>query len=137
MCTTDRAALWPPNHKMRSIEVIVIGTDECTAPEDIIPLSVTVRSDELDNAPGNGDGNTTGDVNGYDGFSSPVDITGSLVFDPGIGMAGGWVTTIQLRAERAGNGDGRSYIIDVEAVDSHGNLAEMSCVVVVPHDRRN
>lgn len=137
MCTTDRAALWPPNHKMRSIEVIVIGTDECTAPEDIIPLSVTVRSDEPDNVPGNGDGNTTGDVNGYDGFSSPVDITGSLVFDPGIGMAGGWVTTIELRAERAGNGDGRSYIIDVEAVDSHGNLAEMSCVVVVPHDRRN
>ena len=49
---------------------------------------------------------------------------------------GGYVATIQLRAERDGNGDGRAYTIDVSAIDSQGNSATASCVIVVPHDNK-
>ena len=137
MCTTDMNALWPPSHDMRGVTVIVTTSDVCENPDPLIfPLIVTVRSDESDNATGNGDGNTTGDVNGQDGFTVPVDLTPLFAFDASIGSDGAWVAMIELRAERDGNGDGRAYIIDVLAVDSFFNVTTTSCVVVVPHDRR-
>lgn len=133
-CTTDVASLWPPNHKMKDVTIFVMGTDVVSDSADIDVLSATIRSDESDN--GDGDGNTTGDVNGQDGYSAPVDITSQLVFDPGAGSNGAWVATVELRAERQGGGDGRSYIIDVVARDTAGLQGTASCVVVVPHDRR-
>jgi hypothetical protein len=133
MCTTSVAALWPPKHNMRSVSLIVAATDACQDPDFIFPITVTVRSDESDNATGNGDGNTTGDVNSQDGFSAAVNVTGELTWNP---VAEQYEGTIQLRAERAGSGDGRCYTIDVIALDSQGNAANTSCCVVVPHDRR-
>lgn len=133
-CTTDRAALWPPNHEMVPVQVIVQATDACAAPEDLILLSVTITSDEPDDAEGLDDGETSGDTNGSDGFASPVDVTGALTFNP---LTGAFEGTVQLRAERDGNGDGRTYTILAQVVDTQGNLATASCVVVVPHDRRN
>lgn len=133
MCTTDAAALWPPNHTMRTVTIVLAGTDACSAPEEIVPLLVTIRSDEPDNEDGLGDGDTTGDVNGQDGYSAPVDITDLLVYDDDLGA---WITTVQLRAERDGVSDGRAYILDIMAIDSHMNVSLTSCVVVVPHDRR-
>jgi FG-GAP-like repeat len=132
MVTSSLAALWPPNHTMRTVNLFVIATDVCEAPEAILPILVTVRSDEPDNAPGMGDGNTTGDVNGHDGYAAPVMIL-TLTYNAPLG---GWEGSIQLRAERAGDGDGRAYIVDVVALDSELNAATTSCVVVVPHDRR-
>lgn len=132
-CTTDKAVLWPPDHTMHTIQLIVQATDTCTDPSAIVPLLVILRSDEPDDANGVGDGNTTGDVNGADGFSSPVDVTTSLDFDTSAQV---WVATVQLRAEREGTSDGRKYTIDVVAQDTHGNLGTSSCCVVVPHDRR-
>lgn len=131
--TTDIAMLWPPNHKMRNVKLFIIGTDVVTDTADIEVLSATIRSDEPDN--GDADGNTTGDVGGQDGFTSPVDVTGQLTFDPGAGDNGAWVVTVQLRSERQGTGDGRSYIVDVVARDTSGIEGTTSCVVVVPHDR--
>ena len=64
-----------------------------------MPVLVTIRSDEPENAIGLGDGDTTGDVNGQDGFSTPVDITGALTVNTDLGA---WVATIWLRAERDG-----------------------------------
>jgi hypothetical protein len=133
MVTTDVASLLPANHGMRTVTLLVTATDACLEPGEVIPITVTVRSDEPDNASGGGDGNTTGDVNGSDGFTSPVEVSALLL--PGL-LPGTFVATIQLRAERANSGDGRQYTIDVAAFDSADNVAIASCVVVVPHDRR-
>ncbi len=56
VCTTDVAALWPPNHKMVDVSLFVEATDACSEPEDIVLLLVTVSSDEPDDAIGMGDG---------------------------------------------------------------------------------
>ena len=138
MVTTDVAALWPPKHDMRAVTCVITTSDVCENPDPtIIPLIVTVRSDEPDNATGVGDGNTAGDVNGQDGHASPVDVTSLFSFDAGVGANGAWVATLQLRAERDGTADGRAYVVDVLAFDSFGNMVTTSCVIVVPHDRRS
>ena len=133
LCTTSVASLWPPKHKMVEVSIIVAPTDACAEPEFIFPLFIFVSSDEPDNANGVGDGNTTGDVNGQDGFSAPVDILGQMTWDA---TALVYTGTILLRAERDGTQDGRKYTIDVTALDSQNNPAITSCCVVVPHDRR-
>ena len=133
MVTTDCAALWPPKHDMREVTIIIFATDTCEDPENVIPLIVTVSSNEPDNANGNGDGNTIGDVGGQDGHAGYVDVTSSFAYDVDLGA---WIGTIQLRAERDGDGNGRAYTIDVSAWDTYNNIATTSCVVVVPHDKR-
>lgn len=133
MVTTDKALLWPPKHAMVPVEIVIVATDACADPDEILPITVTVRSDERDDAPGGGDGNTHGDVNGQDGYVAPVDVTGEFHYDEGTGL---WTGTVRLRAERAGSGHGRKYTIDVQAMDSNGNASTTSCCVVVPHDRR-
>ena len=136
MCTSDVAALWPPNHKMQEVTLIVTATDACAAPGSVLPITVYVRSNEPDDAPGLGDGSTTGDVNGSDGYSvSPggIDVTPFMVYDSANQQ---WMGTLQLRAERDGTGKGRKYTIDVQALDPSGNSNDTSCCIVVPHDRR-
>jgi hypothetical protein len=78
-----------------------------------------------------GDGEFTGDVDGLDGYTAPVPL--ELVEDP---FAASFVGTVMLRAERDGAGSGRTYFIICDVVDSAGNTATSSCVVVAPHDRR-
>jgi len=73
-------------------------------------------SSEPDDAPGGGDGTTTGDVRG---------------FVPGLAGTEGW-----LRAERAGGGPGRTYTLTYRARDRAGNTVDCSAVVAVPHNRR-
>lgn len=133
LCTTDRASLWPPKHSMVPVTLVIAATDDCADPGEILPITVRVSSSEPDDAQGNGDGSTSGDVGGLDGYSAPVDVTDSFDYDAGTGL---WTGTILLRAERAGAGVGRKYTLDVEAFDSRGNAATSSCCVVVPHDQR-
>ncbi|MCA9289275.1 MAG: hypothetical protein KDA05_11855, partial [Phycisphaerales bacterium] len=132
MCSTDIATLWPPNHKMKVVELQVIIEDVAGSAQ---LLSATLRSDEPDDAPGGDDGNTCGDVNGGDGFAGPVDIADLFVFDPSRGTSGAWVANVLLRAERAGGGDGRVYTLDVVAVDAAMNVSECSTCVIVPKSR--
>lgn len=133
LCTTDRAALWPPKHSMVPVTLVIAATDACVDPDEILPIVVYVSSSEPDDATGDGDGHTQGDVDGQDGYTSPVDVTGDFTYDATSGL---WTGTILLRAERAGTGSGRKYTLDVEALDSHGNASITSCCVVVAHDRR-
>lgn len=100
-------ALWPPNHKMHSITVHVNVTDNCDAsPSTKI---TAVHSNEPVNS--TGDGNTSPDWL----------VTGPL--------------TLELRAERKGNGNGRVYTITVTSTDDAGNRSTKSTTVTVAHDQ--
>jgi hypothetical protein len=44
--------------------------------------------------------------------------------------------TVLLRAERAGNGNGRVYRVSFMADDGHGSQCMGAVTVCVPHDRR-
>ncbi|HEY1122755.1 MAG TPA: CHRD domain-containing protein [Haloferula sp.] len=99
-------SLWPPNHKMKNVNVKVVAEDACG---DVTWEIVSVSSNEDEN--GSGDGNTGPDWNIVD------------------------EDTVQLRAERSGNGDGRIYTITVEATDESGNTATDTVEVTVPHSK--
>lgn len=130
VCTTDRIALWPPNHAMQEVGVCIAVSDNCSNPEDL-QLYCTVSSNEPDDL--SGDGETAGDVDGFDGFIAPLNITGGLVYDAELGCFFG---VVSLRAERDGADVGRTYSIVCDILDPEDNLATASCVVVVPHDKR-
>ena len=89
--------LWPPNHRMKTVTIHVYAEDGVSNPT-ALTVTAEVRSDEPDDANGVGDGHTTGDVDGHDGFSNPVDVTSKLVFNPTLGTNGAWVATVDLRA---------------------------------------
>ncbi|MSO60843.1 MAG: hypothetical protein EXQ50_01915 [Acidobacteria bacterium] len=101
--STNAPTLWPPNHKMVAVTVSALASD-------LVGVSslkiINVTSSEPDN--GLGDGDTAGDIV----------ITGPL--------------SVNLRAERAGKGNGRIYTITVEARDAAGNASTKTCTVFVP-----
>lgn len=101
------ATLWPPNHKMVDISVVVVAVDAV----DPNPVShiVSVTSNQPVN--GTGDGDT-----GPDWV-----ITGPL--------------TVQLRSERS-QGVDRTYTITVETVDDAGNSSTATDTVVVTQGKR-
>lgn len=103
--------LWPPNHKMVTIRAAVTATDICDAAPAVRLLSIT--SDEPDDAPGLGDGATVQDIQAAIG-------TGTRTF--------------KLRAERAGELDGRVYTVTYTATDASGNTGTATTTVRVPHD---
>jgi len=100
--------LWPPNHKMKNVNVDYTSTDNCPGP---IACAITVVSDEPVSGTGNGDQSPDWDImNDHH---------------------------IKLRAERDGNGDGRVYTVKVTCTDAHGNTASGTRTVLVPHDMRS
>ncbi len=105
-------SLWPPNHRMVNVEALLNASDAC-GPAMVILMSVT--SNEPDDAPGAGDGNTLGDIQD----ASPG--TADFVFS--------------LRAERASAGAGRIYTVAYAAADASGNTTPATASVSVPHDR--
>lgn len=107
----DPSELWPPNHKMVEIQVSVDAPDVCSATSVVLE---SIGSSEADDADGFGDGATTHDIRGADLGTS------DFIF--------------QLRAERAGRGNGRTYTVKYRAVDQSANAAEGSARVFVPHD---
>jgi sugar lactone lactonase YvrE len=110
--TADPGLLIPPNHEMRTVRLDWSVADVCD-PAPLVAL-VSVTSSEPDDAPGSGDGNTTGDIQ-----------------DVGVGTAD---RVIRLRAEREGTGPGRVYEIILRVTDQSGNEARATTHVVVPHD---
>jgi len=103
----SRELLCPPNHKFKRVHI----EDVEGADDDDLEITITrVTSDEP--VDGNGDGSTCPDavING-DG-------------------------SVDLRAERAGNGNGRVYTIDFTATDETGASCTGTVFVCVPHDAR-
>jgi hypothetical protein len=107
----DRTVLWPPNHKLATINATVNVEDICD-PNPTFQL-ISIVSNEPDN--GLGDGDTANDIQGTS-----------------YGTAD---TQFQLRAERSGGGAGRRYTITYRAFDHTGNTTDAVVVVRVPHDQ--
>ncbi len=128
-CTTDITSLAPANHEMVAIEVYINATDACDAPDKLRLDLVTLESSEPDDARGKGDGSTTGDTHGTDGYASPVNVTNEFVYNSETKRFEGIVF---LRAELDKDGPGRAYSINATVIDTTGNHTDTSCVVVVP-----
>src|SRR5206468_5587356 len=54
------AVLWPPDHRLVPVHVDLAASDTCSPSVGVRLLSA--RSSEADDAPGDGDGRTTGDI---------------------------------------------------------------------------
>jgi hypothetical protein len=106
--TPSTDSLWPPDHRMVPIALTVSATDNL-GPAPVCTIT-GITSDEPQN--GQGDGDTPNDWL----------ITGAL--------------TAQLRAERAGGGDGRVYTLAVRCIDPAGNSATSSTAVAVPKSQK-
>ncbi len=107
------ASLWPPNHKYVTINLsqcVVAVSDNCAdlATSNVIISKVT--SDEPEDAPGGGDGNTANDI-----------------------VIASDCKSAQLRSERQGSGNGRVYTIHLSVSDgNNGNTGTATCTVTVP-----
>jgi predicted extracellular nuclease len=99
--------LWPPNHKYVDVAVTAVVSDNFDPNPSVSLLGIRVN--EPDN--GKGDGNTTNDV---------------VIVDD---------TTFKLRAERSGQGSGRTYTLTHEVTDSCGNSTIDSTVLSVPKNQ--
>jgi hypothetical protein len=108
----NNITLWPPNHQYRTINAtdLVSGvTDSC---ESLSASSVTiasVTSDEVEDAPSGGDGNTLNDI--------------VISCDR---------HSVKLRQERDGNLNGRVYTIVFTVTDSQGHVGTATAKVSVP-----
>jgi len=101
--------LWPPNHKMKTVQAI-LNIQDCDPATTVKLISVT--SSEPDN--GLGDGDTSGDISGA-----------SFGTDD---------RQVQVRAERSGTGSGRVYTFVYRVTDAAGNWTDATATVTVPHD---
>jgi len=104
----DPTILWPPNHKMKRVDLTIDAFDACGG--DVTCSITDVASSEAEE--------------GLDGNDEPWDF--EIVDDD----------TVKLRAERYGNGEGRTYTITVECTDAGGQASTGEATVLVPHDMR-
>jgi uncharacterized repeat protein (TIGR01451 family) len=104
----DPARLWPPNHQMVPVTLSIATADACD--EAPVCRITDVTANEPINGPG--DGNTEPDW----------EMVSDLV--------------VNLRAERAGPGDGRIYTVAARCTDASGNGADTTVEVIAPHSAR-
>jgi hypothetical protein len=98
--------LWPPNHKMVSVEIVGVTDPD----NEQVTITVTgVTQDEPVNDTGDGDTSPDAVIQG---------------------------DTVLLRAERAGDGNGRVYQVMFTADDGSGCTCDGTVTVYVPHDRK-
>jgi len=111
-CEVDQM-LWPPNHDLVDVGLRVTAFDPDGGGVDV---TVSVYSDE-DDVEQTGGGR----------FSPDAKPGSSFPFDESV--------PLRLRSERKGNGDGRVYLLVIEAIDDQGQRSSTCCTVVVPHDQ--
>ena len=105
--------MWPPNHKYSTVKVtdlVASAADNCGGVSLGNVKISGVTSDEPNNS--GGDGNTTNDI----------------VIAPDC-------KSVQLRAERKGNGNGRVYTSTFKVSDASGNVGTATAKVTVPHSQ--
>lgn len=112
----DDEEMWPPNHKYRHFDLsgfVVSIDDNCDGALDVSTSGVitSISSDELEDAPGKGDGKTLNDI---------------VILGP---------TSFKLRSERAGGLNGRVYTIRFVVFDAAGNPSAQVWRISVPHDK--
>lgn len=103
----SESVLWAPSHKLVDLTATIIATDACD-PSPVVTL-MSIVSSEPDDA--QGDGHTTGDVNGA--------------------LFGTDDRMFQLRAERSGLTRERVYQVTYQATDGSGNSTSLTREVVV------
>ena len=109
----NNSVLWPPNHKMVTINATVDTKDSGSGVAlDSVQL-ISITSNEQDN--GLGDGDTANDIQ-HAAFGTDD-------------------RSFELRAERSGKGTGREYVITYSVTDNAGNTSTQTAVVKVPHDQ--
>jgi hypothetical protein len=102
-----------PDHLYRTVTVadmVASANDDCDGNLISNVVIEKVTSDEPDNGPGTG--NTINDI-----------------------VIASDCKSAQLRAERAGGGDGRVYNVTLRVSDSSGNVTRAVFIVTVPHDQ--
>lgn len=109
----NKTILWPPNHNMVDIIIEANASDN----SGDVTLSAIVSSNEPED--GLGDGDMSPD------WSVPV-----------IDQENGTII-LQLRSERSGTGDGRTYAVCITAIDESGNSSQATVEIRVPHDKGN
>lgn len=110
--TTQAIELWPPNHQYHTIimsDLVASATDNCSGNLINSVVIASVSSDEAEDAPGSSDGNTTNDI-----------------------VIAANCKSVQLRAERDTNFNGRVYTIVLRVTDGAGNVSTASRTVIVP-----
>ncbi|MFH0992042.1 MAG: LamG-like jellyroll fold domain-containing protein [bacterium] len=110
------ASLWPPNHKYVTFKTAdfvysVVDADGGNIDKSNVYIT-SVSSDEAENVPGDADGNTINDI---------------LIAEN--------CKSVQVRAERIENGNGRVYNISLAVKDASGNLGNASYKVSVNASR--
>ncbi len=105
--TPGQSVLWPPNHQFNTIDILGINDPD----GDQLTTEVQcIRQDEPLNS--TGDGNTEYDATGVG------------------------TTSVSVRRERKGNGNGRVYHINYIATDSNGARCGGSVQVAVPKNKK-
>jgi len=104
--------LWPPNHGYHTVTVaqmVQSVRDNCPISIDDVVIEVATSDEPDDDL---GDGNTSDDI-----------------------VIGADCRSVQLRAERAGTGDGRVYTVTLRVRDSGGAVTRADFEVSVPHSQ--
>lgn len=123
--------LWPPNHKMQAVDIVAADIDHPADDNDQVTLVVEISHEEYaeDGSELNGSGNTDVDSTTVGGEQA----------EDATAVAG------EVRSERSGQGDGRTYTLDYQADFANGvqdpeTYTNATCIgsfeVFVPHDMR-
>jgi hypothetical protein len=107
--------MWPPNHNYQTFNVtnfVSSATSNCYGNITSSVVIASVTSDELEDNPTGGDGNTLNDI----------------VIAPNC-------KSVNLRSERDGGLNGRVYTITFKVTDASGNSSTATARVTVPNNQ--
>ncbi|MCF7805124.1 MAG: HYR domain-containing protein [Candidatus Marinimicrobia bacterium] len=123
---SDPITLWPPNHKYHTFDAtdfVASLDDNCTDLSAADVVITSVSSDEPEDVQGRKNGKGKSSRGGGDGATkNDIVINGS---------------SVDLRAERQGGGNGRVYTVSLSVADGNGNSSSATCQVVVPHSKKS